>query len=975
MLKSKGMLKHFTKIIILTLTFAVFASGGFLTTLNTQAQTTDEIIINEIAWMGTTISTADEWIELYNKSTHDINLSGWILQAADGTPNIPLTGTLPAGGYFLLERTDDNSVPNITADQIYSGDLGNSGEVLNLKNSSGLIIDSADGGNDWAIGGNKDTKQTLERKNDTTWATSLAIGGTPKSKNSVVENDPPPSPNPIITPPPINNTTSQAGEIVINEFVSDPADGEEEWVEIYNKSSRTLDLSNCQIQDGSGTTTSLNNTINPSQFIIIKSPKGNLNNSGDIIILKCSGNIIDQVSYGEWSDGATSNNAKAATDPQSVGRLPDGADTGYDKNDFTILNPTPAQPNQPSIQTINNAAPENNKTDLVFSEIYANPPLSDEVNEFIELYNSGNSSFNLSGWILSNDYSIYIIRTPTEIPPQKYLTLFRNQTQIALSNNRTEHLLLTSPDGKTKIKLNAEAPEKEGISLIKNDKNDWQFTLTPTPNATNKLTPINQPPRIEIDAPKEGELGQIIVFDASDTIDPEKDTLTYKWNFDDGIQSQLITPSHIFTSAKKFSVKLSVTDSAGNSVNKNFTITIKNSENGLVAGLTSTPLELTEIIPNPEGSDNYEWIEIYNPTDIVASTLGFQILINSNKTKLPNYEVPPESYIIIPKSTGHFNLPNNGATIQLISPSNTNQSPIIYGAAKQGQSFARNNNRWQWSALPTPGAENIILSDQTEAGEIVNTTLSELNNLDDGTLVQTEGIVTSLPDQISAKIIYLTDQEFGVPLNLSRGNWPTLKLGNKINAIGTYKKLTSGHRLIIKNNGYLKIINSGVVPTPNNFNISDLTNEQDGSLITTSGIISDLNKKSFYITDNQNQKLKIAWRSDNLKLPDLNLGLNISATGFVVPTKTSPYLLLRSADDIIILLNTTASETNGSANQIIDLSNTNSVKNFNWLKYLIPLIFISLILYWLKIKNKFANLLLWWNNLIRRELENDIEKK
>ena len=387
-----------------------------------------------------------------------------------------------------------------------------------------------------------------------------------------------------------------------------------------------------------------------------------------------------------------------------------------------------------------------------------------------------------------------------------------------------------------------------------------------------------------------------------------------------------------------------------------------------MAGLASAPLELTEIIPNPEGSDNYEWIEIYNPTDIVASTLGFQILINSNKTKLPNYEVPPESYIIIPKSTGHFNLPNNGATIQLISPSNTNQSPIIYGAAKQRQSFARNNNRWQWSALPTPGAENIILSDQTEAGEIVNTTLSELNNLDDGTLVQTEGIVASLPDQISAKIIYITDQEFGVPLNLSRGNWPTLKLGNKINAIGTYKKLVSGGRIIIKNNSYLKIINYGAVPTPTNFNISDIVNEQDGSLITLSGIISDLNKKSFYITDNQNQKLKIAWRADNLKLPDLKLGQNLRAAGFVVPTKTNPYLLLRSADDISILLNTTLA-TGTEANQIIDLSNTNSAENFNWLKYLIPIIFVGLILYWLKTKNKFANLILWWDNFIRQKKE------
>ena len=51
-----------------------------------------------------------------------LDLSGWTLAATDGTPSISLSGTVPAYGYFLLERTDDNSAPGVVADlNVYEG--------------------------------------------------------------------------------------------------------------------------------------------------------------------------------------------------------------------------------------------------------------------------------------------------------------------------------------------------------------------------------------------------------------------------------------------------------------------------------------------------------------------------------------------------------------------------------------------------------------------------------------------------------------------------------------------------------------------------------------------------------------------------------------------------------------------------------------------------------------------------------------
>ena len=103
-----------------------------------------DVVISEIAWMGTTASSSDEWIELRNNTAQDIDLTGWTLNASDGSPVITLVGTISANGYYLLERTDDTSVADVVADRIYTGALGNAGEVLELRDDSGQVIDSVD---------------------------------------------------------------------------------------------------------------------------------------------------------------------------------------------------------------------------------------------------------------------------------------------------------------------------------------------------------------------------------------------------------------------------------------------------------------------------------------------------------------------------------------------------------------------------------------------------------------------------------------------------------------------------------------------------------------------------------------------------------------------------------------------------------------------------------------------------------------
>jgi hypothetical protein len=151
------------------------------------------IIINEVAWMGTTNSSNDEWIELKNISDKQVSLGGW--QLLDKAEQIQIvfeaTDIISAGGFYLLERTDDASVPGIPMDKSYAGALSNTEESLRLFNSKCDLIDEALASPSWPAGDNME-KRSMERTAELAWVTYLGgensgILGTPKEKNNYEE--------------------------------------------------------------------------------------------------------------------------------------------------------------------------------------------------------------------------------------------------------------------------------------------------------------------------------------------------------------------------------------------------------------------------------------------------------------------------------------------------------------------------------------------------------------------------------------------------------------------------------------------------------------------------------------------------------------------------------------------------------------------------------------------------------------------
>ncbi len=156
-------------------------------------------VINEVAWGGAPNNPTAEWIELYNPGDQVVQLDGWRLYSSDGAPDIRLHGTIPAHGYFLLERGSDGTVPGVKADLVYTGALRDTGEALFLADADGKYIDSVNkSGGPWPAGTNAlgdPPCASMERIDPTVpdtpanWATGRT-GGTPDAQNSVY--NPPP---------------------------------------------------------------------------------------------------------------------------------------------------------------------------------------------------------------------------------------------------------------------------------------------------------------------------------------------------------------------------------------------------------------------------------------------------------------------------------------------------------------------------------------------------------------------------------------------------------------------------------------------------------------------------------------------------------------------------------------------------------------------------------------------------------------
>jgi hypothetical protein len=361
---------------------------------------TTPITISEIMWKPAPRADTNncEFVEIYNSNPWFQDISGYTLTCADMNYTF-LPGTILAGGACLVVAASPDGIRNVygitNVVGPYNGSLKKS-EALQLLDEQGSVLLTVPYSDTypWPVA-TAGTGHSLILANPSygegdprAWTISDVVGGSPGAME-------------CFHPSPLRN-------VVINEVLAhseNPA--VPQFVELYNHSPNSVDLSGCILTDDANTNQYVlppGTTIGPGGFLSFNATLGfNLNPAGDTIyFIKPDGSrVLDAVQFEAQADGV------------SHGRWPDGA------NDFYPLQALTPGTNNSAILIGN----------IVINELMYDSISGNDDDQYIELYNQGTNTVSLANWQFSAGVS-FTFPANASIGPQGYVVIGKNTSEL-----------------------------------------------------------------------------------------------------------------------------------------------------------------------------------------------------------------------------------------------------------------------------------------------------------------------------------------------------------------------------------------------------------------------------------------------------------------------------------------------------------------------------------------------------------------
>ncbi len=592
-----------------------------------------QVVISEIKINGET--TLDEFIELYNPTGTDISLNQWRLSKKTATgsqsnlvTSFPAALVIKSRGYLLIAHKNYKS--GKSPDIFYSVSTASVAEdntILLYSDDGKTLVDKIGFGTaqdkELVAAVNPEKHQSLERyfsnniqdtdnnsldffiqnkpnpqnTSDLDGGLSFNKPSTTSESSTLAKNETSTTVKPSDS---INENNAKlvsaeplVGDVVINEFMANTSNAQDEWIELYNTTDKRIGLNGSYLEDGSGEKIQLYDFLEPgghNKFLTIYIKSGYLNNDGDSIVLKNkNGVIIDKVAYGDFDDGNINDNADAQPKDLSMARIKDGLNSNHNRRDFKLT--FAKTPNAGNIILVDNNINESRSvraTDyqVVINEVLPNPLGSDSEQEFVELKNLGSNEINLNGWILANTTGEYKINNldfkDTIIKSQGFLVVYSKITKLQL-NNKSDTVKLYANEINTNGRVLVDvlaysqvASTNQSYSRINSNTRSW--TLGITPNQDNVLIFANQSPKAILTKHIDLKDSHSVLFDGSGSYDPDGDDLEYFLDFGDGTISNNSVEKHKYLKGGNYNVKLLMKDTNGGSDTETLLVSIIDSE-------------------------------------------------------------------------------------------------------------------------------------------------------------------------------------------------------------------------------------------------------------------------------------------------------------------------------------------------------------------------------------------------------------
>lgn len=341
-------------------------------------------------------------------------------------------------------------------------------------------------------------------------------------------------------------------------------------------------------------------------------------------------------------------------------------------------------------------------------------------------------------------------------------------------------------------------------------------------------------------------------------------------------------------------------------------------------------LRISEFLPDPTGSDMEEWIEIWNPMSRVADLSGWKVDDGeggSNPYEFPaGAQIQPGAYEVFSRRLTGLQLNNDFDSVRLISPDGTIKDQVAYGDAPEGSSYAKDGIVWKWTASPTPGAENVFFkptanslqstAGSEEAGRVQATEDQENNELEiknqeikvvkqksrsrNQTFVF-KGIVTVLPGVLGTQIFYAQNDSRGLQIYMNSKNFPELELGSKVAVKGIMSMAYGEERLKVSTKEDISILGKEEEMQSEEMRIEDLKSEDAGKLVLIKGEAVDASRGKIIVAhEDGDDELDIIWKAGAGDMPEIFPGDKISVTGILKKNKSGFQILPRDEGDLIV---------------------------------------------------------------------------
>jgi len=833
----------------LTIIFLIFFA--LLIFINTaQAK---NLIFTEIMYDPEGSDNDQEWLEIFNFSTSTIEInSDWRFN--DGSNHLlnlyQGNNQIATSSFFIITADAENFLNNYPDfDQTIfesSLNLNNTSDILQLLNND-TLINEITYISDWGANGNNKTLEKIDIYNpQSNWQESYILHGTPGAESS--------------SPPPNQAPIAIAGDD-INGYVNEEI---------------TFDANASYDPDGD-----------------------QLNFFWDLAGLTSS---TDAVTTYQFSQIGTYTITLIINDNQASST-----------DSLTII--IEEEINPPII--IDN---------IIINELLPNPEGSDDY-EWIELKNENENIISLENFYLEDNSDKKYIFSLNDFPNldiNDYFVLERSVSGISL-NNFDEIISLFNNAGE-KIDEFSYSESRENYSWSRFD-NEWKQTSLLTKGEKNQEETYQSPIAVIDLLSEKMNINQEITLSSENSNDPQNSNLESKWYIDNSFKSNEEEIKITFSNSGLKKIKLKIINEYELENETTVYLYINDAENEQLEKNQESFSEeclnfnqkiiINEILPNPEGSDSQEWIELYNPNNHNINLNNWTLKDKTSSFDL-NQTITAEGYSLIEREKSQIALNNSNEELQLLDCQQNLIWELSYTQSWEGQSYTydQTNEEYFWSDNLSPNQKNILSSTENNIplektfliseNEINFVEISEIPNLEKNKEVLISGIIISLPHEIyknTAHICYydpaykLFDFQECTALYFNQ-EWPLLNYGDLIQIQGKIDHLKNYSRLKIKNPEDIIIIKKQIPFDLNSYYIEELEEEMINSFISTSGQISKLNKKSFYIMEEENE-LKIKINNDQIELNKFSKNDSLKINGLLTLYSDNLVLIPRNKKDLI----------------------------------------------------------------------------